>query len=110
MIIKASQRSGGKQLASHLLKSENEHVDVHEVRGFISDDLHEAFEEAHAISKGTQCKQYLFSLSLNPPQQESVPVEVFKKAVDEIESKLGACPRIEVVTRNSWFESVFSLI
>jgi len=24
--------------------------------------------------------------------------------------KLGACPRIEVVTRNSWFESVFSLI
>jgi len=25
-------------------------------------------------------------------------------------SSLGACPRIEVVARNSWFESVFSLI
>lgn len=89
MILKGSQRSGGKQLAYHLLKNENEHVNVHEVRGFISEDLKEAFEESHAISKGTQCKQYLFSLSLNPPQQEKVPVSVFEKAVDEIENKLG---------------------
>jgi hypothetical protein len=50
MILKGSQRSGGKQLAYHLLKSENEHVNVHEVRGFISDDLKEAFEETYAIS------------------------------------------------------------
>ncbi|TVV71854.1 hypothetical protein FOY91_16035 [Sphingomonas solaris] len=39
MILKASQRGGGMQLAVHLLKSENEHVEVHEVRGFVSDDL-----------------------------------------------------------------------
>jgi hypothetical protein len=31
MIIKASQRSGGKQLGIHLLKTqENEHVEIHE--------------------------------------------------------------------------------
>ncbi len=27
-----------------------------------------------------------------------------------LKTQLGACPRIEVVARNSWFESVFSLI
>lgn len=89
MIIKASQRSGGQNLASHLLKAENEHVDVHEVRGFISDNLHEAFAEIHAISKATNCKQYLFSVSLNPPQNERVHTDVFIKTADEIEKKLG---------------------
>lgn len=97
MIIKASQRSGGKQLASHLLKSENEHVTVHEVRGFMSDNLHEAFQEAYAISKATQCKQYLFSLSLNPPQNEQVPIEAFEKAVEKIEQKLGLSDQPKVL-------------
>ena len=54
MILKGSQRGGAIQLASHLLKAENEHVEIHEMRGFISDDLHGAFNEAHAIAKGTK--------------------------------------------------------
>lgn len=40
MILKASQRSGAAQLGQHLLKTEeNEHVEVHEVRGFMSERL-----------------------------------------------------------------------
>ena len=40
MIIKASQRGGGKQLALHLLRTdENEHVEVHDMRGFVSNDV-----------------------------------------------------------------------
>lgn len=35
MIIKASQRSGGTQLGLHLLKTENEQVEIHEVSGFV---------------------------------------------------------------------------
>ena len=42
MILKASERSGARQLASHLLKDENEHIELHDLRGFASDDLHEA--------------------------------------------------------------------
>ena len=65
MIVKGSQRSGGKQLGLHLLKTEeNEHVEVHEVRGFVADDVMGAMKEAHALSVGTKCKQYLFSVSL----------------------------------------------
>lgn len=90
MILKASQRSGGKQLGLHLLKTEeNEHVEIHEVSGFVSDDLMGAMKEAHALSLGTKCKQYLFSVSLNPPADESVRVEVFEQALRMIEERMG---------------------
>ena len=48
MILKASQRSGAKQLGQHLLKTEeNEHVEIHEVSGFVSDDVMGAMQEAY---------------------------------------------------------------
>ncbi len=89
MILKGNQRGGAVQLATHLLKDENEHVEIHEMRGFVSDDLHEAFGEAHAIAKGTKCQQFLFSLSLNPPQQEGVSTKAFERVADEAEKRLG---------------------
>jgi hypothetical protein len=90
MILKGSQRGGGLQLARHLLKTEdNEHVEVHELRGFLSSDLEGAFREAHAVSKGTRARQFLFSLSLNPPATERVSVEEFEAAIEQVERKLG---------------------
>ncbi|MPT48826.1 MAG: relaxase [Sphingobium sp.] len=90
MILKASQRSGAKQLGLHLMKTdENEHVEVHEVSGFVSDDLMGAMKEAHATSLGTKCKQHLFSVSLNPPAEKSVRIEVFENACNKIEERLG---------------------
>lgn len=90
MILKASQRAGGRQLAAHLLRAdENEHVEVHELRGFVATDLHGAFAEAHAASKGTRAKQFLFSLSLNPPLKERVSTETFESAINRVEQRLG---------------------
>ena len=65
MIIKASQRANASNLSRHLLNAQdNEHVELHDLRGFMSDDLHGALKEAEAISKGTRCRQFLFSVSL----------------------------------------------
>jgi hypothetical protein len=90
MILKGSQRGGGTNLAIHLMRvDDNEHVRVHELRGFASDNLRDAFREVEAISKGTKCSQYLFSLSLNPPSKESVGTEVFTSTIDRIEERLG---------------------
>lgn len=89
MILQGSQRGGAKDLAMHLLKEENDHVQVHELRGFVSDDLVSALNEIHAISKGTKAKQYLFSLSLNPPPEENVSIADFEDAVNRAEDKLG---------------------
>lgn len=90
MILKASQRSGGQDLAAHLMRAdENEHVRLHELRGFVSDDLRGAFKEAEAISRGTKCRQYLFSLSLSPPAEARVEPEAFERAIGRIEERLG---------------------
>jgi len=89
MILKGNQRSGARELALHLMKDENDHVQVHEIRGFVSSDLMGAFKESEAQSKGTRCKQYLYSLSLNPPQDKAVSIEDFEKAIDQAEERLG---------------------
>lgn len=89
MIFKGSQRAGHSDLARHLLKPENEHVEIHEIRGFVSDTVAGAFKEAYAISRGTKCQQFLYSLSLNPPEGENVPVGVFVDTANRIEHKLG---------------------
>lgn len=98
MILKASQRGGGKQLGLHLMRmDDNEHMEVHEVRGFISDDVVGALKEAYAISRGTHCKQFLFSVSLNPPETENVSVDTFENAIDLIEQKNGLTGQPRVV-------------
>lgn len=98
MILKASQRGGGKQLALHLLKTEeNEHVEIHEVRGFIAEDVVGAFKEAHATAKGTRCRQYLFSVSLSPPPKEAVRPEVFEAAIAKIEERTGLTGQPRVI-------------
>lgn len=98
MILKASQRGGAKQLGLHLLRTDdNEHVEVHDIRGFVSDDLVGALKEAYAVSKGTRCKQFLFSVSLSPPPQERVPVETFEDAIGRIEERNGLSGQPRVV-------------
>lgn len=62
---------------------------MHDLRGFASGDLVSAMKEAHAVSLGTRCKQFLFSVSLNPPATENVPPEVFEDALARIEAKTG---------------------
>lgn len=90
MILKGSQRGGASQLAAHLLNArDNEHVEVHELRGFSADDLAGAFQEIEATSRGTRAHQPLFSLSLNPPPREHVGTEAFEAAIEAAESKLG---------------------
>ena len=90
MSLKGSQRGGAMQLARHLQNlSDNDHVEIYALRGFVSGTLDGALKEVQAISRGTRCEQFLFSLSLSPPETESVPVSVFEEAIERIETKLG---------------------
>lgn len=90
MILKGNSRAHGSELAAHLLNvDDNEHATIHELRGFLSDDLAGAFREIEAVSQGTKCQQYLFSLSLNPPMTATVSVQEFEETIDKIEQRLG---------------------
>ncbi|MCC6489354.1 MAG: relaxase [Candidatus Hydrogenedentes bacterium] len=59
--------------------------------------MRSALEEAYALAQGTQCQQYLYSVSLNPPRDRDVPIEAFEKALKEIEEKLGLTDQPRVV-------------
>jgi hypothetical protein len=98
VILKASQRAGAKQLAAHLLRTdENDHVEVHQIRGFASSDLQGALREAYAISQGTKCRQFLFSVSLSPPEIANVSVKVFEQAIDALENRVGLTGQPRVI-------------
>ncbi len=90
MIIKGSERANSKELAVHLLNdSDNDTIHVHDLRGFLASDVTGAMKEARAISLGTKCKNHLFSVSFNPPENEVVSIEVFEEAIKHLEDKLG---------------------
>lgn len=91
MIVKASQRGGGQQLATHLLNSyDNERVEIMEIRGSLAPDLHGAFAEWRAVSKATNCKKDLYSLSVNPdPEQGRLTREQYQDFLNRAEKKLG---------------------
>lgn len=90
MIMVGNQRGNGLKLATHLMNDrDNDHVEVHELRGFTAVSLHGAFQEADAISKGTKCQQYLFSLSISPPETEKVSTSDILAAIERAEQKLG---------------------
>lgn len=91
MIPKGSQRGGGQQLATHLLNEfDNDRVELVHVRGAVSRDLHGAFAEWRAISRATQCRKYLYSLSLNPdPRQGPLTREQYIDFINRTENRIG---------------------
>lgn len=89
MILNGNQRGGAKDLALHLMKTENERVELHELRGFMSHDLMGALSEMQAVSRGTRCKQFMYSLSLNPPKGKNVSIADFERAIAQAEARLG---------------------
>lgn len=90
MILVGAQRSGASALADHLLNTlDNDHVEVVALDGFMAEDLPSALQEIQAVAQATQCRQYMFSLSLNPPPGEVATLADFKAAADRIGQRLG---------------------
>ncbi len=98
MILKASCRATPLALGRHLTnEKDNDHIEQHEVRGFMADDVMGAMQEVHALSKGVKSNQPLFSISLSPPEQEQVGVEVFERTIERIEQENGLGERSRIV-------------
>jgi hypothetical protein len=88
MILKGSARSGGADLALHLMNAfDNERIELGQVRGTVAEDLHGAFGEHEAIAAGTRCKKPLYSLSINPSAK--LTRDQYLAAIDRIEKGLG---------------------
>ena len=87
MIPFGSQRGLGQDLATHLLNEhDNERVDFVDVRGAIAQDLHGAFAEWEAQAAClTKCKNYLYSLSINPdPNQPGLSHDQYMEYIHRV--------------------------
>ncbi len=89
MIIKASKRSGAKQLALHLMSPDNDHVEVLRMDGFMADNMAGALHEIYAMSRATKCKKFMMSISFNPPHGAEVSLELIEDAVERSLKKLN---------------------
>lgn len=100
MLLDGNSRGGGSDLAKHLMKPENERIEIIEIRGFVSDDLKGAFLESYAISKGTRCKQHLFSMSIDPPIGADVGDADYVDAANRVEAKLSLTNQPRTIVRH----------
>lgn len=118
MIPFASQRGGGQDLATHLLNEyDNDYVEVVDLRGSIAQDLHGAFAEWEVQANTlTKCKNYLYSLSINPdPRQGELTREQYLEYLSRVESKLGLEPQgralvFHIKNGREHFHAVYSRI
>ncbi|WP_417517984.1 relaxase/mobilization nuclease domain-containing protein [Minwuia sp.] len=95
MILKGNRRGGAKDLAVHLMKDDNDHVELHELKGFVSDTLMGALNETYGLSKATRCQMFMYSLSVNAPPNERVSTDAILDAISQSERalKLEGQPR-----------------
>lgn len=100
MLLDGNCRGGGNELAVHLMKPENERVEIIEMRGFMSDNLKDAFLESYAISKGTRCKKHLFSMSIDPPVGADIGDKDYINAANRTETKLKLANQPRVIVRH----------
>lgn len=90
MIIKASERGGWRDLARHLSNEhDNDVVEIDHVAGFMNADLAGAFQEIYAVSKATNCKNYMVSISLSPPADAELGKDAFRNAAQQALKRLG---------------------
>ncbi|GAB5527501.1 MAG: hypothetical protein Roseis2KO_53730 [Roseivirga sp.] len=92
MIINGQAVKGAKRLANHLLKSENERVQVLEISGVASNDnLHQALRDMEIVGDLTKTRtgKVLYHANINPKKNERLTPEDYIKASDRLMKELG---------------------
>lgn len=71
--------------------TDNEYIEITDIRGAMADDLHGAFAEWEAqASAMTKCENYLYSLSINPdPAQGPMARGLYEDYIARVETALG---------------------
>lgn len=90
MIINGNSRSNAKFFTKHLLNAaQNERVEVKEIRGFVADNVPDAFKEIEIIGSATRAKNSFYHSNINPDEGETLTPEQWEQTIDTLEQKLG---------------------
>lgn len=88
MIAKGNLHAHGTKLASYLIKEK--HNEIVETRGFLADDLHDAFGTVQAIADNlTHCEKPFFHASVRLPADETLELSQWVAIADRLEKELG---------------------
>lgn len=68
---------------------DNDHIEVHSINGFIANDIHGALQEIYAVSRATNSRQFMFSMSLSPPEDANVSIEDYEDAIQKSIKAVG---------------------
>jgi hypothetical protein len=102
MIIKGQARGRARQLAAHLLRTdENERIHLHECRGALAKDVEGALIEMEARGLGARTQRPLYHASISPEAGTPLKGDEITRAVDLLEERLGlhGQPRLIVTHR-----------
>lgn len=90
MIIKGGSRSGPKQLAAHLLRTDtNETVRILDVDFSASGDLTDALIKMQTLTMGTRGNKGLYHANIDPEAHYEMTDEQWMRAVEVLEKELG---------------------
>jgi hypothetical protein len=78
-------------LATYLVTGkENERATLWQLRGFASDDIHDAFRSVHVMAAALpQLEQPFFHVQVRNPDGERLSKAQWERVADRIEAKLG---------------------
>ncbi len=98
MIIKGRARGSSRQLAEHLLRTDdNERIHVCEIRGTVARDLPNALLEMEAFGAATRSSKPLYHASISPEAHTPLTPEQIAVAADTLGAALGLDDRPRVV-------------
>ncbi len=90
MIAKGTLHNSGARLAAYMVTGKDgERAELHELRGFASADIAEAFRDVHLMAEGTRSTKPFFHAQVRNPEGEELTRAQWLKVADRIEAKLG---------------------
>lgn len=91
MIIKGGAGGNAKWWGDHLTNDQkNTRVEIKEMRGVLSQDLHKALYEMRGVAEGSRCgPNFLYQANINPEHDEHLTEDQWREAFDTLEKNLG---------------------
>lgn len=86
MIAKGNTHADCGKLAAYMVTGKDgERAELHELRGFASDDIRKAFRTVAFLAEGTNCDKPLFHVQVRNPEGENLTREQWRQVAERIE-------------------------
>lgn len=86
MIAKGNTHADCGKLAAYMVTGKDgEKAELHELRGFASDDIRKAFRTVAFLAEGTHCDKPLFHVQVRNPEGEALTREQWRQVAERIE-------------------------